>query len=100
MHSRSPSPRRSDRFARGLARARAARPTLERDAARYVLSHYRAHRRLPPKPALALLSVQRLAWIVMRGEIEHRLGLVALARRIAKLSVGLRHWLAGRRDTS
>jgi len=90
---------KSDGFGRALDRARAVRPKLAREAASYVMRHYRLHRELPPKPALALLSVQQVSWIVVRGEFEHRLGLIVLVRFVVDLNRTIRRWLAQRART-
>lgn len=85
MFFRSPPPPNS-RFSQALAAGLARRPALVKEAADRVLNHYRRTRRLPPRPVPALLPRTTLAWLIVRGEAEHRLGLVRARRLLA-------HWL-------
>jgi hypothetical protein len=61
---------------------RGQRRQLERDAARYLLAHYRAHGALPRRWS-GLLGDRTLARIVIRGEVERCL-------RIPQIVLGLR----------
>ena len=83
MSSASPRPR--ERLARALRRRRVGRAALARQAAVYAQAYYREHRRLPQPAVLALLTQRRRAWTVVRGEIEHVTGIVAVLRGFRSL---------------
>ena len=56
-----------------LAALRAERPALARRARSFMRSFYRRRRRLPVGPVAATASEVVRAWIVVWGDIEHRL---------------------------
>ena len=56
-------------------RLRKERPQLERAVARHLLDDYRRQRKMLAGPLTALVSPRARARIIVRGEIEHRLGL-------------------------
>jgi hypothetical protein len=79
---------------RSLAKHCAARPKLEREAAGYLLDHYRVHRTLPAGPVVALLTPQAQALLIARGELEHRLRLskfILAVRKAARRLAALTH---------
>ena len=81
-----------------LAAIEAAAPERRRQAERFILAHYRAHRRLPRGPAPFIIPRQRLNKLIFRGELEHMLGLTSVLLRLAELhrcAGGLRGRLRG-----
>ena len=56
-------------------RLRKERPQLESAVARHLLDTYRRRRTMLTGPLTALVSSRTRARIIVRGEIEHRLGL-------------------------
>jgi hypothetical protein len=90
---------RSRSLTHHLAALRAARPALERTAARRLLDFYRRRRRLPSGPVAALVSRRTRARIVARGEIEHALGIAGLIPRLRADTHRLAARLRGRWGT-
>lgn len=74
-------------------RAAAAAPALRERARRYALAHYRAHRRLPARPALIGMTELEIAFVLVRGDFEHRLGIAAALLRIASIRCRLIQWV-------
>lgn len=65
-------------------RLRAQRRLLERDAASYMLDHYRTHRSLPRR-WIWLLDDRALARVVVRGELERFLRIPQLVEALRRL---------------
>ena len=63
------------KLAHCVDRLRKDRPQLERAVARHLLDDYRRRRTMLTGPLAALVSPQARARIIVRGEIEHFLGL-------------------------
>jgi hypothetical protein len=61
------------------------RPLLRAHAAAFVRDYYRTHRRLPAGYVLALLPRAKIRRLLVRGEIEHVLGLAGIFARFARL---------------
>jgi hypothetical protein len=80
--------RRAKDFQARLAAIEAAAPETRRQAERYILAHYRAHRGLPRRKESAVTFIvqrRRLYHLICRGELEHVLGLASLLIRFAEL---------------
>jgi hypothetical protein len=75
-------------------RARLKRIMLKVDARRVLRREYRRERRIVSLPLLMLLSRVEQRDLLVRGELEHRLGLVWALRQKA----ALRQWLRAMSD--
>jgi hypothetical protein len=80
--------RRANEFRARLSAIEAAAPETRRQAERFILAHYRAHRELPRREKGAVTFIvprRRLYHLIFRGELEHVLGLAPLLLRLAEL---------------
>jgi hypothetical protein len=73
-----------------LKRISSARRTTKNAAARALRRHYREHRRVKWGPLTTVLGQRQVLSIVFWGELEHRIGavaLVAMARRFIRAAI-------------
>jgi hypothetical protein len=77
--------RRRAKFLERLAYIEAQAPARRRWAERRIRIYYRAHRTLPAGAAAYLNTRSRYYAVIFFGELEHRLRLASLLRRLADL---------------
>lgn len=85
---------RRAKFLKRLAAIEAQGPVLRRQAEDQIRGHYRIHRRPPHAAVTCLLPRRRVYALIVRCELEHRLGLAPLLLRL----VALRRHAAAVRD--